>query len=157
MSAIARAAGVATGTAYTHYESKDAIVLAAYVEAKAQLAAAALEAVDERARAAERFRAIWLGAYRYLAANAEHARFLLQVDDSPYRAGAHDAVNPNDAFVAEASAPDMLAELLPLPLEILYELGIAPAVRLAAAGIDLRGAELDAVAAACWRAVTRPR
>ena len=51
----------------------------------------------------------------------------------------------------------MLDELLPLPIEILYELGIAPAVRLAAAEIDLHDAELDTVAAACWRAITKPR
>jgi len=30
MSAVAREAGVATGTAYTHYTSKDELVLAAY-------------------------------------------------------------------------------------------------------------------------------
>ena len=38
MSAVASEAGVATGTAYTHYASKDELVLAAYREAKAQLA-----------------------------------------------------------------------------------------------------------------------
>ena len=157
MSAVAREAGVATGTAYTHYESKDALVLAAYVETKAELTAAAMETVDERAPAAERFRAIWLGAYRYLAANPEHARFLLQVDDSPYRARAHDAIGEDDPLLAEAEAPDLAAELLALPLDVLYELGFAPAVRLAAAGIELQDDELETAAAACWRAVTKPR
>ena len=61
MGAIAREAGVATGTAYTPYESKDALVLAAYVETKGHLAAATINTVDQRAPAAERFRAIWLG------------------------------------------------------------------------------------------------
>ena len=37
MSAVARQAGVATGTAYTHYASKDELVLAAYRETKAAL------------------------------------------------------------------------------------------------------------------------
>jgi AcrR family transcriptional regulator len=156
MSAVAREAGVATGTAYTYYESKEALVLAAYAETKAQLAATVIETVDGRATAAERFRAIWLGCYRYLAANPEHARFLLQFDDSPYRGRAHEAVGRDDPLLAEASAPDFIAELLPLPLEVLYELGVAPAVRLVAAGIELTEAELDAVAAACWRAITKP-
>ena len=157
MSAVAREAGVATGTAYTHYESKEALVLAAYAETKAQLAAAVINTVDKSDTAAHRFRAIWLGCYRYLAANPEHARFLLQFDDSPYRARAHEAVGEDDPLLAEASAPDFTAELLPLPLEVLYELGVAPAVRLAAAGIELRGDELDVVAASCWRAITQPR
>jgi TetR/AcrR family transcriptional repressor of multidrug resistance operon len=157
MNAVAREAGVATGTAYTHYASKDALVLAAYVEAKAQLAASVIDAVDERVSAEQRFRAIWLGTYRYLAANREHARFLLQLDDSPYRARAHDAIGEDDPLRAEASSTDFVAELLQLPLEVLYELGLAPALRLAAAGFELSDAQLDAVAAACWRAISKPR
>lgn len=157
MSAVAREAGVATGTAYTHYESKDALLLAAYAETKAQLAADAVTTVDETAPAGERFRTIWLGIYRYLAAHPAHARFLLQFDDSPYRAQGHDAVGEDDPLMRQASDPAFVAELLPLPLDVLYELGIAPAVRLAAGAIELSPAELDVVAAACWRAITTPR
>jgi AcrR family transcriptional regulator len=156
MSAVAREAGVATGTAYTYYESKDALVLAAYAETKAQLGAAIMQTVDEQAPAAERFRAIWLGAHRYLAANPEYARFLLQVDDSPYRARAHEAVDEDDPLLAQAAAPDLAALLLPLPIDVLYELGFAPVVRLAAAGIELSDDQLEAAAAACWRAITKP-
>jgi AcrR family transcriptional regulator len=156
MAAVAREAGVATGTAYTHYSSKDALVLAAYVETKANLSAAAIETLQEQATAAERFRSMWLGTYRYLAANPEHARFLLQVDDSPYRARAHDAVDEDDPLREQAMDPDLVAQLLALPLDVLYELGIAPAVRLAAAEVQLQDTELEAVAAACWRAITRP-
>ena len=46
MSAVAERAGVATGTAYVHYGSKDDLVLAAYREVKAELGIAALAAVD---------------------------------------------------------------------------------------------------------------
>jgi hypothetical protein len=35
------------------------------------------------------FRSVWLAAYRHLKANPDHARFLLQVDHSPYRGAAH--------------------------------------------------------------------
>lgn len=44
MSWNAREAGVATGTAYTNYTSKDELVVAAYRETKAQLAEAAMAA-----------------------------------------------------------------------------------------------------------------
>ncbi|HEX6681865.1 MAG TPA: helix-turn-helix domain-containing protein [Candidatus Limnocylindrales bacterium] len=158
MGAVAREAGVATGTAYTHYASKDALVLAAYCETKAALAAAATAGLDERARADERFHALWLSCYRYLKANPEHALFLLQVEHSPYRTPAHTAAlaNENDPLLAQVAAPDLAARLLPLPLDVLYELALNPAVRLAAGDTELTQTQLDEIANACWRAITRP-
>ena len=91
MGAIAQRAGVATGTAYTHYASKDELVLAAYLETKARLAAAATADVDAGAAPDQRFEAIWLATYRHLAAHRDEALFLLQVDTSPYKAAAHEA------------------------------------------------------------------
>ena len=156
MSAVAREAGVATGTAYTHYASKDELVLAAYCETKAQLAVAATANLDADAAADARFRSIWLATYRHLTANPGHARFLLQVDHSPYRDAAHQAaIARSDPLVEQAATPDVAAWLLPLPLEVIYELGLSPAVRLAAAGTELTGAQLDEIAGACWRAISR--
>ncbi|HEV2243308.1 MAG TPA: helix-turn-helix domain-containing protein [Streptosporangiaceae bacterium] len=157
MSAVASEAGVATGTAYTHYASKDEVVLAAYRETKAKLAAAATTGLDPTAEAAARFRGIWLASYRHLKANPDHARFLVQVDHSPYRSAAHEAVIADgDPLVAQAAAPDAAAWLLPLPLEVIYELGLSPAVRLAAGGTELTEEQLSQIADACWRAITRP-
>jgi AcrR family transcriptional regulator len=157
MSAIAREASVATGTAYTHYASKDELVLAAYCETKAQLAAAATGCLDAGAEAGARFRAIWLASYRHLKANPDHARFLLQVDHSPYRGAAHQAaITGDDPLVAQAATPDVAARLLPLPLEVIYELGLSPAVRLAAGGTELTEEQLVEIADACWRAISQP-
>ena len=158
MSAVAAEAGVAAGTAYTHYASKDALVLAAYIETKAELAVAATAGLDPAAGPAERFRSIWLAAYRHLAANRDHALFLLQVDCSPYRSDAHQAAMAvaDDPLLAQASAKDLAAKLLPLPADVLYELGLAPAVRLAAGEAKLGERDLGAIADACWRAITRP-
>jgi TetR/AcrR family transcriptional regulator, multidrug resistance operon repressor len=158
MSAVAREAGVATGTAYTHYASKDELVLAAYAETKAALAAAATAGLNHRAAAGERFHAMWLSCYRHLKANPEHALFLLQVEHSPYRIPAHQAAlaTENDPLLAQAAQPDVAARLLPLPLDVLYELALSPAVRLAASGVELDEAQLDEVADACWRAISRP-
>jgi AcrR family transcriptional regulator len=159
MSAVAAEAGVATGTAYTHYGSKDELVLATYLETKAQLGVAATAELDLAADPAERFRSIWLASYHHLAANRDHALFLLQVDSSPYRSSAHEAAmaQEGDPVLEQAADPAMTTRLLPLPLEVLYELGLAPPVRLAANGAELSEAELEATADACWRAVSRPR
>jgi AcrR family transcriptional regulator len=157
MGAVARQAGVATGTAYTHYASKDELVLAVYRETKAQLAEAALAGLDPGAEPAARFRRIWLTAYRHLQASPDHARFLLQVEHSPYRDAAHQAaIAGGDPLAEQATGPELGGWLLPMPLEVLYELGLSPAVRLAAAGIRLTGEQLDQIADACWRAISRP-
>ena len=159
MSAVVAQAGIATGTVYTHYASKDELVLATYVETKAELGAAATAELDPRADAAERFRTIWLATYRHLAAKRDHALFLLQVDYSPYQAPAHAAVLSSadrDPLVQEAITSDLAARLQPMPLEVIYELGLGPAVRLAAGGCELGETELRAVADACWRAISLP-
>ena len=157
MSAVASEAGVATGTAYTHYASKDELVLAAYCETQAQLAVAAMAGLDATAEPGTRFRGLWLAIYRHLTAHPDHARFLLQVDHSPYRSAAHRAaIAGGDPLAAQAATPDAAARLLPLPLEVIYELGLSPAVRLAASGTELTAEQLGEIAGACWRAISRP-
>jgi hypothetical protein len=59
-------------------------------------------------------------------------------------------------LVAYAVTLDAATRLLPLPLEVIYELGLSPAVRLAAAGTELTDEQLDDIADACWRAISRP-
>lgn len=170
MGAVAREAGVATGTAYTHYASKDELVLAAYRETKAALGLAVMAGSERSEQSAEsdatgpglsaeeRFRVLWLACYRHLQANPEHAQFLLQVEHSPYRGPAHESAlaDGNDPLVAQASQPVFAERLLPLPLDVLYELSFSPAVRLAAGGAELSPDQLDEIADACWRAVSRP-
>jgi AcrR family transcriptional regulator len=157
MGAVAQRAGVATGTAYTHYASKDELVLAAYLETKARLAKAATADLDPDAPAAERFQALWLATYRHLARHRDDARFLLQVESSPYRNAAHEAGTAvsDDPLMAEAAEPDIAAQLIAVPLDVIYDLSLGPAVRLAASGEKVTDAEIATIAAACWRAITR--
>jgi AcrR family transcriptional regulator len=158
MSAVAAEAGVATGTAYTHYGSKDELVLATYLETKSELASAATADLTASSDPEDLFRQLWLATYRHLDANREHALFLLQVDCSPYKEPAHEAAmtRDGDPLLEAAAAPQIASRLLPLPLEVLYELGLGPAVRLAASGERLKPGDLDTVAGACWRAISRP-
>ena len=159
MGAVAREAGVATGTAYVHYASKDELVLAAFLETKQRLGEAAVAAgIEDDLSPAERFCAIWKGVYRFFTAKPEEARFLIQVEGSPYGAAAHEAAmaRDDDPLVAATEAPEMAPLLVELPLDVLYEIGLAPAVRLAAGELSLSERELERTARACWRAVSRP-
>ena len=158
MSAVAKHAGVATGTAYVYYPSKDALVLAAYRETKAELGEAALADLADELPPAERFQRIWLSIYRHLRTRPDRARFLLAVDHSPYRATLYAAMLAgDDPLVVEATRPDFVAAVRPFPLEVVWELGLSPAVRLAAGSPELALDEhqLDEVAKACWRAISR--
>jgi AcrR family transcriptional regulator len=157
MGAVAREAGVATGTAYVHYASKDDLVIATYLESKQRVGEAAAQAATGGSDPGELFVALWKGVYRHLAADPDEARFLIQVDGSPYAAVAHEAAmaRDDDYLMQMATEPAMASLLEPLPPEVLYEIGLAPAVRLAARETSLSRAELDRVAHACWRAVSR--
>ncbi len=157
MAAVAKEAGVATGTAYVHYDSKDELVYAAYVEAKRELgqaATAGLDAHDPEAR----FRQLWFGVLEHLAAHPDRARFLLQVDTSPYAAEAHQrslTEGDGDDLMAVATSSGIVERLAPLPLLVLFDLALGPVIRLVASGERLDRAQLDELSTSCWRAATR--
>ena len=156
MSAVAREAGVATGTAYVHYDSKDELVLAAYLEAKAALADAATAAVDPTDAPAERFQTLWTAALEHLLDHPEDAGFLQQVEASPYAVEAHarSLAVEGDPLLVEVDRPDMAGLLAPLPLPVLWDLAFGPVIRQAASGQAVAASERPLLARACWRAVT---
>ncbi|MFM8883458.1 MAG: TetR/AcrR family transcriptional regulator [Solirubrobacterales bacterium] len=159
MSAVAQEAGVATGTAYTYYSSKEELVVATYVETKTEMGDAAMQAADPGLAPEQRFTAVWLAIYRHLKEDPDRARFLVQLESSPYLEKAREApLGENGGALTEiVTEPGMAALLVDLPPQILYELGVAPAVRLVAAGTKATPAELQRAAGGCWRAITRPR
>ena len=157
MGAVAKAAGVATGTAYVHYESKEELVYATYLELKAELGAAVLADHDASAPPPERWRDILTKAYEFLAEEPERARFLTQLEESPYYEEAHSRlVATGDPLVEMATDKDIVGLLIPLPTEVIYALSFGVAVRLVAAGVALKPGELDLLVEAAWRAVTKP-
>ncbi|MFP3882555.1 MAG: TetR/AcrR family transcriptional regulator [Actinomycetota bacterium] len=153
MSQVAQRAGVATGTAYVHYGSKGELLIAAFVEAKAQVDAAVTLDLDLTAPPKETFSRLWTRLYEYLRADLHLARFLTQIDESPLRAKAHEALPDDDPLVRLGE--EMADHLVDLPVEIIYELGLAPAARLAASDTSLEDDQVDMVIESCWRAIHR--
>ncbi len=161
MGAVAERAGVAAGTIYVHHASKEALITAVYRDVKRDLGAAAVAGIDPTARPEHRFRVIWHNIFRHLTADPIRARFLLQVDASPYAGVAHAAVieDGEDPLVAAAAAPDMAPLLADLPLAVLYDLGFGSAIRLAARADGsadiMSGSATERLIDACWRAITQ--
>ena len=159
MAAVAAEAGVATGTAYVHYHSKDDLVLAAYLELKRELGAAAV-APRRRPGRARRSGSVRCGAAptRSCAPSpsgpaSSSSSTAPRSPPAPTRVRWRMATTPSSS---RPTRPDMAALLAPLPLEVLYDLGIGPVVRLVASGARLSRRQLDAMATAGWRAITRP-
>ena len=157
MGAIAAEAGVATGTAYVHYESKEELVYATYLELKAELSAAVMADLDDTEPPFEVWRHILTTAYEYLAEEPERARFLTQLEESPYYEEAHSRLMAmGDPLFAAVGAERFAKLLVPLPFDVIYALSFGGAVRLAAANVKLKPAEVALLVEATWRAVTKP-
>jgi AcrR family transcriptional regulator len=156
MSAIAKEAGVAQGTAYVHYQSKEQLLVAAYLELKREMGTVACADIDRTATPHDRFIQVWLGIYNFVAEEPERAQFMLQIESSPYARIAHKMgmVVPDDPLMAEAAALHAADRLAPLDLEALYDLAYWPAIRRAATGDDTNDTAPRAIAEACWRAIT---
>lgn len=155
MGAVAKHAGVAAGTAYVHYESKEELVYATYLEVKRQLSEAVLPQVDLAAPPRERFRQLWTAIYRHYREEPARAGFLAQLEASPYHAEASKRLEAaGDPLLDEAGRADLAEMLADLPMDVVAALTLGVAIRLVAAGIELTESQMTDVAEACWRAVT---
>lgn len=152
MSQVAQRAGVATGTAYVHYESKDELLIAAFVEIKSQLGLLATHDLDPSGELQLIFATMWRRIHDHVRSDIALARFLSQIDESPLRKRAHAALPDDDPLTNLAAG--MTHHLVDLPLDIVYELGLAPAIRLAANEVQLDPDEVDRLIEACWRAIS---
>lgn len=156
MGAIAETAGVAAGTAYVHYESKEELVYATYLELKAELGRAVFAGYDPTADHYAQWHHVLTKVYEHLSEQPERARFLTQLEESPYYEEAHlRLASAGDPLAAMAGADELKSLLVPLPTEVIYALSFGVAVRLVAGGVQLEPQELDLLVEATWRAVVR--
>jgi AcrR family transcriptional regulator len=86
MSLVAKQAGVAAGTIYHYFESKDELICELYSYVK-ERTGEALKAGDDAALTyQERFFAIWMGLFNFYIENPNVLRFFEQFVNSPYYA-----------------------------------------------------------------------
>ncbi len=99
---------------------------------------------------------MWFAIRDHVASDPVRARFLVQVDASPYSADAHEAaMSEAEDQLIDAMGDDLGTRFVELPGLLLYDLSIGPVVRVVARGESLSTQEWDRLADACWRAVTK--
>lgn len=155
MSAVARHAGVATGTAYVHYASKTELVIATYLEVKAELAHAVLAEFNSSETPLEQYRHIVAATHRHMSAAPERARFLAQIDVSPHRLEAHARLVREGDRLLTALEPLMKKHLIALPVDVLWSMSLGLVVQLVAAGVELSEADLATLTDVTWRAISQ--
>lgn len=84
MSMIAKHAGVAAGTIYHYFESKDALIEALYAHESSRLVNSLLVGDDETQPYKERFFQCMLNHYKFYVSNPDSLYFLEQYANSPY-------------------------------------------------------------------------
>ena len=84
MAAIAREAGLATGTLYVYFKSKDDLLVALYEQAKTDIAARLMHGDDPRAPFRARFQHMWLNWLDHRLKHYEQVVFLEQYYNSPW-------------------------------------------------------------------------
>lgn len=84
MSMVAERAGVAAGTIYHHFDSKETIINEIYARLKKRMGQALLENENPEAPYKERFEQYWMNLFHYFKNNPVEFIFLEQYANSPF-------------------------------------------------------------------------
>lgn len=84
MSQIAKQAGVAAGTIYHYFDSKETLIVALYIHVKNKLAIAMVAGDDDQKTYKERFFNFMINQYNFYVENENSFIFLEQYVNSPY-------------------------------------------------------------------------
>ncbi len=166
MSALAKRSGASPGVIYHYFPSKDDLIHALYLRIKSikhqSLFEGCLPGMDPH----DAFIRVWTNAYRFYRDHLRETRFLDQYENSPF------ACAPNSADKAAPSEPipegdALTAEFMrlfrsrkrggllnDLPPDVVQELTLGLASRLAKKAKPLSRATLSQVAETAWKAIT---
>jgi len=163
MALIAERAGVAAGTIYRFFDSKDTLIKEIYASLEVQIMAAVTQDYPTERPVRERFLHTGRQLVRYFLSSPLHFRFLEQFQNSPYGvASRRDKVfgkkkrNIIGELFEEAGDQQIIKDL---PLPILFALTFGPLVDVCRDHIlkfiSLDDALIERTVEACWDAVRR--
>jgi AcrR family transcriptional regulator len=84
MAAIAREAGLATGTLYVYFKSKEELLVALYEQAKTETAASLMQGDDPREPFRSRFQRMWMNWLEHRLTHYAKVVFMEQYYNSPW-------------------------------------------------------------------------
>lgn len=164
MSKVAEKAGVAAGTIYRYFESKDVLINELYHELEKKIMETILTSHAGDATLRERFIQLSKALLRYMITNPLHFRYLEQYHNSPYGANARRSKilkqpgNQNVFF--DLFEQGINEEILKdLPLFVHFALAFGPLISLARdhnLGLTLLNNELiEKAVEACWDSIKK--
>jgi len=160
MSLVAQRAAASAGIIYHYFPSKDELIRALYLHVKAKMGQFLVEGQIAGMSPEQAFRRVWLNAYHFYRTHQQEMKFLDQYESSPYCGPSSDAAalmqqDQNFALLANLfRSRSAGGPLKDLPLEVLWELSVGAAARLAKRVTPLETNTLEEIAASCWKAVT---
>lgn len=158
MSLVAKNAGVAAGTIYHYFESKDQLICALYSDTRARITAVVDEALATKGSFKEKFYRVWNSLYRFYVKEPNVLIFFEQFVNSPFNADKY----PDHfrgalyTFFAEAIRRGALKPVKPELLLVTVVGSIIAAAKLHLFGkIHLTKTDLERVADVLWSGIKK--
>ena len=164
MAEIAEKAGVAAGTIYRYFESKDVLINELHRELEEKIMAALQESYPAGRPVRERFLYLLSELLRYFITNPLHFRYMEQYSNSPYGISMH-----RERLLDKSGNPDILMDIFEqgieqqvlkdFPKAVLFSLAFGPLISLMRdhilGFIALEEALIKKITEACWDAIKR--
>ena len=164
MAMIAEKAGVAAGTIYRYFESKDVLITELHRELEEKISATLLEGYPVERPLRERFLYLIRELLRYFIAHPLHFRYMEQYFNSPYGISLH-----RDRLLGKSGNQDIVMEIFregssqqilkDLPVVVLFSLAFGPLISLirdhTLGFICLEETLIQKISEACWDGIKR--
>ncbi|CAL1520423.1 TetR/AcrR family transcriptional regulator [Chitinophaga sp. MM2321] len=159
MSDISREAGIATGTLYVYYKSKDELINALFAACRENSVQVSFKGYNPQLPYKPGFKNIWLNIFRYRLQNFEEAVFLEQCYHSPYitadtREKAQQLAAPFYALIERGQAEQLIKKVEPGLLLTFMMGAMNELVRQTHySGITLNSTKINITFDLCWDAL----
>ncbi|WP_277057176.1 TetR/AcrR family transcriptional regulator [Trichlorobacter lovleyi] len=168
--AIAEQAGVAAGTIYRYFESKDVLIVELYAELEGRITTALMSGYKANQPIRDRFLHLAIGILKYFITHSLEFKYIEQFHNSPYGTAhrrdnllgnteSSDAVRKCDIYKQLFTEGLELQVIKNLPMPLLFDLAFGPIVSVARnhilGFIRLDDALIEQIAEACWDSLKR--